>query len=213
MPSGRLRFVESEGFQTVCCKLTHLLISRPPAAAAAAAAAAATTTAATTKTPTATMTEIRKISNGDPLFDAARKWEGLNTANKEQEAAGVVHQDPIFQDLMIHSPKSTLPLHNYYSEFRLGQGDPLMKAAMKKWPFTTTGDEDKETEQPKLEPVVRTRSLGRYPDHTLADPSSGHQFWSFNDVVHIDQEGKLVGTKRGDADDAADTKERRFVIV
>jgi hypothetical protein len=166
------------------------------------------------------MTEIRKTEKGDPLFDAARKWEGLDTVNQEQEAAGVVHQDPIFQDLMIHTPKSTLPLHNYYSEFRLGQGDPLMKATMKKWPYTSTGDDDednnnKEGEQPKQEPVVRTRSLGHYPDHTLADPSSGHQFWSFNDVVHIDQEGNLVGTnKRGDEhDNAAEAKERRFVLL
>jgi hypothetical protein len=166
-----------------------------------------------TATKTPTMKEIHKLANGDPLFDAARKWEGLNTANQEEEAAGVVRQDPIFQDLMIHSPKSTLPLHNYYSEFRLGHGDPLMKASMKKWPFTTTGDEDKEAEQQKQEPAVRTRSLGHYPDHTLADPSSGHHFWSFNDVVHIDQEGKLVGTKRGDDDAPAEAKERRFVIV
>jgi hypothetical protein len=155
-----------------CCNLTYLIIPRPPRQAAAA------------PTPTPTMIELRKTAKGDPLFDAARKWEGLNTVNKEHEAAGMVHQDPIFQDMMIHTPKSTLPLHNYYSEFRLGQGDPLLKAAMKKWPYTTTGDdEDTEAEQQKQEQVVRTRSLGHYPDHTLADPSSGHRFWSINDVV------------------------------
>jgi hypothetical protein len=167
---ARLRVVEPEGIQLFCYNLTYLIISRPPRSAAA--------------TTTPTMIEIRKTAKGDPLFDAARKLEGLSTVKKEQEAAGVVYRDPIFQDMMIHSPKSTLPLHNYYSEFRLGQGDPLMKAAMKKWPYTTTGDdEDKEAEQQKQEPVVRTRSLRHYSDHTLADPSSGHRFWSINDVV------------------------------
>ena len=96
-------------------------------------------------------------------------------------------QDPLYQDLMIHSPKASLPLHNYYKEFRLGQGDPLMKAAMEKWPCTTTsGDEDKGLQH------------GERPCTTLCDPMSGHEMWSSNDVVHIEH-GKVVLQEKQEA--------------
>mmetsp|Transcript_18483 Transcript_18483/g.45804 ORF Transcript_18483/g.45804 Transcript_18483/m.45804 type:complete len:124 (-) Transcript_18483:127-498(-) len=49
-------------------------------------------------------------------------------------------KDPLFEQMMTPSTGENvqdLPLHNYYSEFRIGQGDPLLKASMEGWSCTT----------------------------------------------------------------------------
>ena len=49
-------------------------------------------------------------------------------------------EDPVYVDQMFKTSMAETGLHNYYQEFRLGQGDPLLKASMKQWPNTTTCD-------------------------------------------------------------------------
>eukprot|EP00980_Cylindrotheca_fusiformis_P008903 scaffold1900_cov123-Cylindrotheca_fusiformis.AAC.29 len=81
--------------------------------------------------------------------------------------------DPLYADLMTPA-NGDLPLHNYYSEFRLGQGDPLMKAAMKQWPCTTTEDEEppvaNKTETPKPDNGKRCNVVGFPAPSAVAAP-------------------------------------------
>ncbi|CAJ1969266.1 unnamed protein product [Cylindrotheca closterium] len=61
-------------------------------------------------------------------------------------------KDPLFEQMMTPSTGENvqdLPLHNYYSEFRLGQGDPLLKSSMEGWSCTTV--DGKETKKPQKE--------------------------------------------------------------
>jgi hypothetical protein len=108
-------------------------------------------------------------------------------------------EDPVYQSLMFHQcPKSTLPLHIYYSEFGLGQGDPLLKAAMKKWPYSTRDSEDEPVEVLLKKPTRRRNreeKKRRNPNHP-GDPFFDNIFWFFNDLVHFENH-KLVGTKPG----------------
>ena len=118
--------------------------------------------------------------------------------NAMRYSHGLGKEDPNYQDLMIHSPPAALPLHNYYSEFRLGQGDPLMKAAMEKWPYTSTEDEPVEgMKKPKR----------KHPQKEGCNILADHTFWFFNDIVHIEKH-KLVGSKPSSQD--APSQERRF---
>lgn len=52
-------------------------------------------------------------------------------------------QDPAYKNLVKREGQQGA-LHNYYSEFRLGHGDPLMKSSMESWPYTSTKSEDEE---------------------------------------------------------------------
>ena len=116
--------------------------------------------------------------------------------NEMRYSHGLGKEDPNYQDLMIHSTPNALPLHNYYSEFRLGQGDPLMKAAMETWPYTSTEEEPVEaTKKPKRKHAQKKQGC-----NILAD----HSFWFFNDIVHIEKH-KLVGSKP-----ASTSQERRL---
>jgi hypothetical protein len=154
-----------------------------------------------------------KINHGDPLFSAATEHWNEKTArpagsdeNFNQQGGGTIQQDPIFMDLMIHCPKSALPLHSYYSEFRLGQGDPLMKAAMKRWPFTTIPEEEEHPFRPPL-----TRALVVPPCHVLSallSPTSIRQ-----DILHMDDVGHIEQGSSGERRAVLMSDDRRFVLV
>jgi hypothetical protein len=150
-----------------------------------------------------------RTAGGSPFVGENHKLQ--SSSHLEESRSGVAQEDPIFQDLMIHSPKSTLPLHNYYSEFRLGQGDPLLKAAMVKWPNTTTESAFNTTDDERLK--KRKRQHKRLSDCTdLGAPLYDHTFWFFNDIVHIDKH-KLVGLKaKSGEEEESENKERRDSI-
>lgn len=97
--------------------------------------------------------------------------------------------DPLYKDLMTPATgqNDDLPLHNYYSEFRLGQGDPLMKASMGQWPYTTT-DEDRQPKvpSPKLDCGKKCTAVGFPACSTVAAPNRTTSSLLFNDVVHIE---------------------------
>lgn len=91
----------------------------------------------------------RKDTDGDDLFTASLKGTGPRMVQKGERIVLYDNQpkdseDPGFHDLVKPSSNGAdpaaglLPLHNYYSEFRLGHGDPLLKASMGSWPNTTT---------------------------------------------------------------------------
>jgi hypothetical protein len=89
-----------------------------------------------------------------------------------------------------------VPLHNYYGEFRLGQGDPLMKAAMEQWPCTTTDFS---------EPVVNPNRKKRPASCTaLLDPAFGASLLPFNDIVRLEHL---------DLDHEHTIRERRFILL
>lgn len=78
--------------------------------------------------------------------------------------------DRLYDDLMGNSNPSSSGLHNYYTEFRLGQGDPLLKAAMKQWHNTTVDNEGEDNDHIIIKKCT-----------TLSNPLAGHQIWSKND--------------------------------
>ena len=118
---------------------------------------------------------------------------------------GLGKEDPNYQDLMMHSTEPNLPLRNYYSEFRLGQGDPLLRAAMANWPYTSVGDEAvQSTNKPKRKQKKHPKPV---PSAGSGDPLYDNSFWYFNDIVHIEKH-KLVGSKPTLNDDE-EKQERR----
>ena len=84
----------------------------------------------------------------------------------------------------------------------MGQGDPLLGAAMKRWPCTTVNAK----EEPKPQ-VVATRALSLIPCRTLVDPSVGKLVWSTNDILHMDNVGHVETAP------SADPGERRFILL
>jgi hypothetical protein len=87
--------------------------------------------------------------------DAVLKYAGPRTVSMGERIILTEHQPKRYEDgeysnLMKSSSggdaslAQLIPLHNYYSEFRLGHGDPLLKAAMSQWPCTTTDFSDPE---------------------------------------------------------------------
>jgi hypothetical protein len=84
-----------------------------------------------------------------------------------------------------------MPLHSYYGEFRLGQGDPLFKAAMSQWPCTTTDFTD-----PEVTPQRRVKSCT-----AVFEPSS---MMPFNDIVHL---------QHLDLEHENTMRERRFTML
>ncbi|KAL3905587.1 MAG: hypothetical protein SGARI_004388 [Bacillariaceae sp.] len=138
--------------------------------------------------------------------DAALKWNGPRQVSLGERIILTEHQpkrteDGEYSSLMKSSngedmsASRLMPLHSYYGEFRLGQGDPLLKSAMRQWPCTTTDFSDPESSNPSHSRGV-TKSCT-----ALMDPSS---MMPFNDIVnlqHLDLEHE--GTVR----------ERRFVIL
>ena len=171
------------------------------------------------------MTSIpRKWNQCDPLFEAASQhWrekeyqEEKNDTNQNRVSGGGGAgagagaggaYDPIFMDLMIHSPKSTLPLHSYYNEFRLGHGDPLIKAAMRSWPCTTVDEEDVD-ERPSR---VRTRVVSLPPCHVVAtSPFTTRRSWSTRNGMQ--NESILHVENVGHVDHPAGVNERRFILL
>eukprot|EP00934_Nitzschia_sp_Nitz4_P008082 Nitzschia sp. Nitz4//scaffold87_size112219//7785//8189//NITZ4_004057-RA/size112219-processed-gene-0.1-mRNA-1//1//CDS//3329559318//8072//frame0 len=128
----------------------------------------------------------------DPLFQAVVE-HGAKQPRSPQESMIFKESpfhDPLFVNMMVHLPKTMLPLHNYYSEFRLGQGDELFRAVMKSWPCTSTPVME---EHPML-PL--TRCLTVAPCHTLANT------WS-PDPVYECSERRFVML----------SDERQFVMV
>jgi hypothetical protein len=107
-------------------------------------------------------------------------------------------------DHMIHCPKSALPLHSYYSEFRLGQGDPLLKAAMKRWPFATRRNEECPYSSSLPSRPSLTRALTGPPCRVLSDPSVvvlGERLPT-DIILHMDNVGHIEGNG-----------ERRYVLM
>jgi hypothetical protein len=178
-----------------------------------------------------------KDVGGDPLFDAALQCTGPRTFESGSTIILTEHQphtthDPSFDKLFTSSsppasPNSTsamamntmmtLPaMHNYYGEFRLGHGDPLFKAAMKRWDCTTTDYSVPEIPDiPKIHAQARSKSLGATPTVSscralmestgrdiVAAPSSS-SMWPFVDIVELDHLQL----------EAAMVKERRFVLL
>lgn len=154
------------------------------------------------------VSEPRKETDGDALFTASLQWDGPRTVGIGDQIILDRNQpknleDPGFQVLTRSSsngsdPASSPPaLHNYYSEFRLGHGDPLLKAAMSTWPHTTT--EYSSPTSPRSSKAVRAGSCT-----TLLDPSSGSCKLPIPDGALL-HEPELAG-------DESDG-ERRFVLV
>jgi hypothetical protein len=106
--------------------------------------------------------------------------------------------DPLYADLMAPADgqSNSLPLHNYYSEFRLGQGDPLMKAAMKQWPYTSTeGDETPKPITPesiKPDKGENCNIVGFPVCSAVAAPLQTTSSLLFNDIVHIEKQNLAV---------------------
>ena len=172
-----------------------------------------------------------KFHHGDPLFSAVCNHSHVEEHHLNNDRRRLHHQeDPILMDLMIHCPKSSsLPLHSYYSEFRLGQGDPLIKAAMKRWPFTTIPDDENEEaqnhEQQNL--IPRTRALAIPPCRVLSAPLSSSSLWlssstesptatrRVQEIVHMDNVGHIErrgGTTREETHERS-PDERRFILM
>jgi hypothetical protein len=77
----------------------------------------------------------RSLGHGDPLMDASAKYNDQGDQLSECIATSLstdTPTDPLFREVRHHDPRpdQILPI---YSEFRLGHGDPMMKAAMKHW--------------------------------------------------------------------------------
>ncbi|KAG7351914.1 hypothetical protein IV203_007962 [Nitzschia inconspicua] len=154
------------------------------------------------------MSEPKKDSSGDPLFDAALKWAGPRTVTLGERIILTEHQprdhaDAEYLQLMRSSSSedpSTLrlmPLHSYYGEFRLGHGDPLFKAAMQQWPCTTTEFCEPESNH-------RKRKLRDGSCTTLVNHLATASMMPFNDIVklnHLDLEHESI------------VRERRFVLL
>jgi hypothetical protein len=122
------------------------------------------------------VSEPTKETDGDPLFTASLNWGGPRTVDIGERIILDRNQpkcseDPCFQRLTKSLTWSTdsasrcHALHNYYSEFRLGHGDPLLKAAMRNWPHTTT-------EYSSPDPPCKSKSVPAGSCTTLFDPSS-----------------------------------------
>lgn len=140
--------------------------------------------------------------------DAALKWAGPRTFSVGERIILTEHQpkdneDTEYQQLMKStsmedaSSARLMPLHSYYGEFRLGHGDPLFKAAMQRWPCTTT-----DFTEPESIANHRKRSDGSC--NVLMDPSAAATVMPFNDIVrlnHLDLEHENTVT------------ERRYVLV
>jgi hypothetical protein len=142
--------------------------------------------------------------------EAALKWGGPRTVRYGERIILTEHQPKVNEDeefnVLMRSTSGggddssasarLLPLHNYYGEFRLGQGDPLLKAAMDHWPCTTTDFSD---------PVVTPNRKNRPASCTaLMDPASVASLLPFNDILmlhHLDLEHEHT------------VRERRFVLL
>ena len=77
----------------------------------------------------------RHAGHGDPLFMAAMMASAEKHANKDEDIPTrqtFGHGDPLFSEVRHHNPRPCQILPSY-PEFRLGQGDPLMKAVMVHW--------------------------------------------------------------------------------
>ena len=109
-------------------------------------------------------------------------------------------KDPLFEQMMAPTTDANvqdLPLHNYYSEFRVGQGDPLMKASMEGWSCTTVdGKETKQKQPTHLDHGENCHVVGfpaasavGFPNETaIAAPLQTTASLLLNDVVHIDKQ-------------------------
>jgi hypothetical protein len=142
------------------------------------------------------------------IKDAALKWAGPRTVSLGERIILTEHQprdnvDAEYSQLMKSSSiedASTMrlmPLHSYYGEFRLGHGDPLLKAAMQRWPCTTTDFAEPES-------LHRKTSVGDGSCSTLVNPCSSASMMPFNDIFklnHLDLEHENT------------VRERRFVLV
>mmetsp|Transcript_43333 Transcript_43333/g.105008 ORF Transcript_43333/g.105008 Transcript_43333/m.105008 type:complete len:233 (+) Transcript_43333:332-1030(+) len=186
----------------------------------------------------------RKDSGGDPLFDAALRSHGRRNLDELCSSPSspttiilTEHQprrpsDPNFEGLLNSSVATTATtttmsgsgsappaMHTYYNEFRLGHGDPLIKAAMKRWPCATTDyslpecpDSPKihnQRKQMKLQraqgsPVsVSCRTLSESVPRDLVNVPTSSNMWPFVDIVELDHLNL----------EQACVKERRFVML
>ncbi len=155
-----------------------------------------------------TVSEPKKETDGDDLFTASLTGGGPRMVEMGERIILDRNQpkdfeDPSFQLLTRSATNGAdpasrlLPLHNYYSEFRLGHGDPLLKAAMSNWPNTTT--DCSSPDSPRSSKSVRGGSCT-----ALMDPSFTISKMPFSDVVPVH---KLVLAQ----DDCVG--ERRFILV
>lgn len=108
-------------------------------------------------------------------------------------------KDPLFEQMMTPSTGENvqdLPLHNYYGEFRMGHGDPLMKASMEGWNCTTVdGKQTKQKRPTHLDDGENCDALGfpaasevGFPNETAIAAPLKPAAVLLNDVVHIDKQ-------------------------
>ncbi|KAL3944090.1 MAG: hypothetical protein SGBAC_001821 [Bacillariaceae sp.] len=110
-------------------------------------------------------------------------------------------KDPLFEQMMAPSSGGNaqdLPLHSYYSEFRIGQGDPLLKASMQGWACTSIDGE--ETKPPQklathLDSGENCDVVGfpavsavGFPNETALAAPLKNASLLLNDVVHIEKQ-------------------------
>ena len=75
---------------------------------------------------------IITAAQGDPLMEAAMKhFSGhqLAARNDAESRTRTIETDPVYREVCYHDPRPTQVVPRY-EEFRLGHGDPLLKAAM-----------------------------------------------------------------------------------
>ena len=143
---------------------------------------------------------------GDPLFSAfVKEWSEDTKAEQKHISNGI--QDPCYLGATDDASQA-LPLHSYYSEYRWGHGDPLMMAAMKRWPYTTVPEDQ------QMRHLPRTQALAIPPCRTIIDPSImsvrglPHDMMHMDNVGHIEQSGA-----EGERRFILLSDERRYVIV
>ena len=143
---------------------------------------------------------------GDPLLAAFVNEWSLETKEEQKHSSNGI-QDPCYLGATSNTSEA-LPLHSYYSEYRWGHGDPLMLAAMKRWPYTTV------PENQQMHFLPRTKALAIPPCRSLIDPSIMSIRGLPHDMVHMDNVGHIERNgAEGERRFILLSDERRFVFV